>query len=155
MEQRFEKIVVSIGLDSTQSDINELDWESTFFKKVCCLGLTSLLPLPLLADQLALKALGWVFRTLDLLVAYKDQFAVSEQIMEELLKFLHHNTAKTYPEDSSQKVTAQNWDVICWLQLWRSLLIIVKKAPGIVGGQDISVTMHVFCPLINLLSPSC
>jgi hypothetical protein len=43
-------------------------------KKVCCLGLTSLLALP--ADQLPLDALGRVFRaTLDLLVAYKDQVA--------------------------------------------------------------------------------
>ncbi|XVE81091.1 hypothetical protein DITRI_Ditri15bG0035500 [Diplodiscus trichospermus] len=43
-------------------------------KKVCCLGLTSLLALP--GDQLAGEALGRVFRvTLDLLVAYKDQVA--------------------------------------------------------------------------------
>ncbi|XAR48773.1 hypothetical protein NMG60_11031704 [Bertholletia excelsa] len=43
-------------------------------KKVCCLGLTSLLPLP--ADQLPWEALGRVFRaTLDLLVAYKEQVA--------------------------------------------------------------------------------
>ncbi|KAE9450594.1 hypothetical protein C3L33_17507, partial [Rhododendron williamsianum] len=43
-------------------------------KKVCCLGLTSLLPLP--ADQLPGEALGRVFRaTLDLLVAYKEQVA--------------------------------------------------------------------------------
>lgn len=43
-------------------------------KKVCCLGLTSLLSLP--ADQLPGEALGRVFRaTLDLLVAYKDQVA--------------------------------------------------------------------------------
>ncbi|XP_058183845.1 importin beta-like SAD2 [Rhododendron vialii] len=43
-------------------------------KKVCCLGLTSLLPLP--ADQLPGEALGRVFKaTLDLLVAYKEQVA--------------------------------------------------------------------------------
>ncbi|XP_044485896.1 importin beta-like SAD2 isoform X2 [Mangifera indica] len=43
-------------------------------KKVCCLGLTSLLGLP--ADQLPMDALGRIFRaTLDLLVAYKDQVA--------------------------------------------------------------------------------
>ncbi|KAJ8774330.1 hypothetical protein K2173_011579 [Erythroxylum novogranatense] len=43
-------------------------------KKVCCLGLTSLLSLP--ADQLPSEALEPVFRaTLDLLVAYKDQVA--------------------------------------------------------------------------------
>ncbi|KAJ0093010.1 hypothetical protein Patl1_26134 [Pistacia atlantica] len=43
-------------------------------KKVCCLGLTSLLGLP--ADQLPVEALGRIFRaTLDLLVAYKDQVA--------------------------------------------------------------------------------
>ncbi|GFY92874.1 ARM repeat superfamily protein [Actinidia rufa] len=45
-------------------------------KKVCCLGLTSLLPLP--ADQLPGEALGRVFSaTLDLLVAYKEQVAES------------------------------------------------------------------------------
>ncbi|KAM7463364.1 hypothetical protein LguiA_031485 [Lonicera macranthoides] len=43
-------------------------------KKVCCLGLTSLLPLPM--DQLPGEALERVFKaTLDLLVAYKDQVA--------------------------------------------------------------------------------
>ncbi|KAL2323807.1 hypothetical protein Fmac_022865 [Flemingia macrophylla] len=43
-------------------------------KKVCCLGLTSLLALP--ADQLPGDALNRVFRVvLDLLVAYKDQVA--------------------------------------------------------------------------------
>ncbi|KAL4376405.1 hypothetical protein GQ457_02G042770 [Hibiscus cannabinus] len=43
-------------------------------KKVCCLGLTSLLAIP--GEQLAGEALGRVFRaTLDLLVAYKDQVA--------------------------------------------------------------------------------
>ncbi|KAL9247096.1 hypothetical protein vseg_020563 [Gypsophila vaccaria] len=43
-------------------------------KKVCCLGLISLLSLP--ADQLPAEALGRVFRvTLELLVAYKEQVA--------------------------------------------------------------------------------
>ncbi|XP_024026202.1 importin beta-like SAD2 isoform X1 [Morus notabilis] len=43
-------------------------------KKVCCLGLTSLLALP--ADQLSGDALERVFKaTLDLLVAYKEQVA--------------------------------------------------------------------------------
>ncbi|GAB2295813.1 secondary alcohol dehydrogenase (SADH2) [Dionaea muscipula] len=43
-------------------------------KKVCCLGLTSLLSLP--ADQLPAEALGRIFRAgLELLVAYKDQVA--------------------------------------------------------------------------------
>lgn len=43
-------------------------------KKVCCLGLISLLALP--ADQLPDDALGRIFRaTLDLLVKYKDQVA--------------------------------------------------------------------------------
>ncbi|TYH81910.1 hypothetical protein ES332_D02G018700v1 [Gossypium tomentosum] len=43
-------------------------------KKVCCLGLTSLLALP--GDQIGGEALGRVFRAaLDLLVAYKDQVA--------------------------------------------------------------------------------
>ncbi|KAK8703553.1 hypothetical protein V6N13_047207 [Hibiscus sabdariffa] len=43
-------------------------------KKVCCLGLTSLLALP--GEQIAWEALGRVFRAaLDLLVAYKDQVA--------------------------------------------------------------------------------
>ncbi|KAF8016601.1 hypothetical protein BT93_H1964 [Corymbia citriodora subsp. variegata] len=47
-------------------------------KKVCCLGLTSLLALP--ADQLPEEALGRVFRaTLDLLVKYKDQIAEAEK----------------------------------------------------------------------------
>ncbi|CAA0808845.1 Importin beta-like SAD2 [Striga hermonthica] len=51
-------------------------------KKVCCLGLTSLLPLS--ADQLPGEALERVFKsTLDLLVAYKDQLAESAKEEEE------------------------------------------------------------------------
>ncbi|KAK4489123.1 hypothetical protein RD792_004917 [Penstemon davidsonii] len=51
-------------------------------KKVCCLGLTSLLPLP--ADQLPGEALERVFKsTLDLLVAYKDQVAEAAKEEEE------------------------------------------------------------------------
>ncbi|XP_052207680.1 importin beta-like SAD2 [Diospyros lotus] len=51
-------------------------------KKVCCLGLTSLLPLPV--GQLPVEALGRVFRaTLDLLVAYKEQVAEAAQEEEE------------------------------------------------------------------------
>ncbi|XP_074271177.1 importin beta-like SAD2 isoform X2 [Silene latifolia] len=47
-------------------------------KKVCCLGLTSLLSLP--AEQLPVEALGRVFRlTLELLVAYKDQLAAAKE----------------------------------------------------------------------------
>lgn len=43
-------------------------------KKVCCLGLTSLLPLP--ADLVPPEALERIFKaTLDLLVAYKEQVA--------------------------------------------------------------------------------
>ncbi|KAK1425494.1 hypothetical protein QVD17_20846 [Tagetes erecta] len=51
-------------------------------KKVCCLGLTSLLSLS--ADQLPLEALERVFKaTLDLLVAYKDQVAEAEKEVTE------------------------------------------------------------------------
>ncbi|KAG7990879.1 hypothetical protein I3843_02G047400 [Carya illinoinensis] len=47
-------------------------------KKVCCLGLTSLLALP--AGHLPGEALGRIFRaTLDLLVAYKDQIAAAKE----------------------------------------------------------------------------
>ncbi|KAE8673868.1 Importin beta-like SAD2 [Hibiscus syriacus] len=50
-------------------------------KKVCCLGLTSLLALP--GDQLAGDPLGRVFRaSLDLLVAYKDQVAETAKVEE-------------------------------------------------------------------------
>ncbi|KAL1557023.1 secondary alcohol dehydrogenase (SADH2) [Salvia divinorum] len=51
-------------------------------KKVCSLGLTSLLPLP--ADQLPGEALECVFKSsLDLLVAYKDQVAEAAKEEEE------------------------------------------------------------------------
>lgn len=43
-------------------------------KKVCCLGLTSLIGLP--ADKIPAEALDRIFKaTLELLVAYKDQVA--------------------------------------------------------------------------------
>jgi len=43
-------------------------------KKVCCLGLTSLIGLP--ADKIPAEALDRIFKaTLELLVAYKNQVA--------------------------------------------------------------------------------
>ncbi|KAL3621644.1 secondary alcohol dehydrogenase (SADH2) [Castilleja foliolosa] len=51
-------------------------------KKVCCLGLASLIPLP--ADQMPVEAVERVFKsTLDLLVAYKDQVAEAAKEEEE------------------------------------------------------------------------
>ncbi|KAL9684484.1 hypothetical protein QQ045_021924 [Rhodiola kirilowii] len=51
-------------------------------KKVCCLGLTSLLALP--SDLLPGEALGRVFKAaLDLLVAYKAQVAENKKLEEE------------------------------------------------------------------------
>ncbi|CAI9117362.1 OLC1v1018740C1 [Oldenlandia corymbosa var. corymbosa] len=50
-------------------------------KKVCCLGLTSLLPLP--ADQLPPEALDRIFKaTLELLAAYKEQLEEAEKEQE-------------------------------------------------------------------------
>lgn len=31
MEQRFKEVVASKGLEAVQSEINDMDWESTFF----------------------------------------------------------------------------------------------------------------------------
>lgn len=31
MEQRFKEMVASKGLEAVQSEVNDLDWESTFF----------------------------------------------------------------------------------------------------------------------------
>ncbi|XP_062219051.1 importin beta-like SAD2 [Phragmites australis] len=51
-------------------------------KKVCCLGLTSLIGLP--ADKIPAEALDRIFKaTLELLVAYKDQVAESKKRNEE------------------------------------------------------------------------
>ncbi|CAN6447518.1 unnamed protein product [Victoria cruziana] len=51
-------------------------------KKVCCLGLTSLLALP--PGHLPDESIGRIFRaTLDLLVAYKDQVAASKEDEED------------------------------------------------------------------------
>uniref|UniRef100_A0A0A9CSS8 Importin-7/11-like TPR repeats domain-containing protein n=1 Tax=Arundo donax TaxID=35708 RepID=A0A0A9CSS8_ARUDO len=51
-------------------------------KKVCCLGLTSLIGLP--ADKIPAEALDQIFKaTLELLVAYKDQVAESKKRDEE------------------------------------------------------------------------
>lgn len=33
MEQRFKEMVAAKGLDAVQTEINDLDWESTFFLK--------------------------------------------------------------------------------------------------------------------------
>ncbi|XP_072981039.1 importin beta-like SAD2 [Typha angustifolia] len=54
------------------------NFKREYDKKVCCLGLTSLLGLP--ADQLPVEALERIFKaTLELLVSYKDQVAESKK----------------------------------------------------------------------------
>uniref|UniRef100_A0A0A0LQB3 Importin N-terminal domain-containing protein n=1 Tax=Cucumis sativus TaxID=3659 RepID=A0A0A0LQB3_CUCSA len=71
-------------------------WEQD--KKVCCLGLTSLLALP--ADQLPGEALGRVFRaTLDLLVAYKDQVADGDEVDSIKLQKLAAQAKSFRPDD--------------------------------------------------------
>ncbi|XP_060181526.1 importin beta-like SAD2 [Lycium barbarum] len=61
-------------LGQTKKSGARVNFKREHDKKVCCLGLTSLLPLPV--DQLPGEALERVFKaTLDLLVAYKDQVA--------------------------------------------------------------------------------
>ncbi|GAB2230170.1 hypothetical protein Drorol1_Dr00014427 [Drosera rotundifolia] len=59
-----------------------VNFRREYDKKICCLGLTSLLSLP--ADQLPSEAWGRIFReTLELLVAYKDQVAESAKENED------------------------------------------------------------------------
>ncbi|KAL9269091.1 Importin beta-like SAD2-like protein [Drosera capensis] len=59
-----------------------VNFRREYDKKICCLGLTSLLSLP--ADQLPSEAWGRIFRaTLELLVAYKDQVAESAKEIED------------------------------------------------------------------------
>ncbi|XP_049369945.1 importin beta-like SAD2 [Solanum verrucosum] len=61
-------------LGQTKKSGKRVNFKREHDKKVCCLGLTSLLPLPV--DQFPREALDRVFKaTLDLLVAYKDQVA--------------------------------------------------------------------------------
>ncbi|CAA3022080.1 importin beta-like SAD2 [Olea europaea subsp. europaea] len=61
-------------LEQTKKSGARANFKREHDKKICCLGLTSLIPLP--ADQLPGEALERVFKSaLDLLVAYKDQVA--------------------------------------------------------------------------------
>ncbi|KAL8157667.1 hypothetical protein AgCh_002392 [Apium graveolens] len=61
-------------LQQTKKSGVRVNFKREHDKKVCCLGLTALIPLPV--DQLPVEALQRVFKaTLDLLVAYKDQVA--------------------------------------------------------------------------------
>lgn len=61
-------------LGQTKKSGKRVNFKREHDKKVCCLGLTSLLPLPV--DQFPREALDRVFKaTLDLLIAYKDQVA--------------------------------------------------------------------------------
>jgi hypothetical protein len=69
-------------LQETKASGRRTNFKREQDKKVCCLGLTSLLPLP--ADQLPVEALERVFKAnLDLLVAYKDQVAENKAAEEE------------------------------------------------------------------------
>ncbi|KAL6579865.1 Aconitate hydratase mitochondrial [Orobanche minor] len=49
MEQRFEEMVTSKGLEAVQSEINDLDWESTFFLRH--LPVSNLSEIPDLEDE--------------------------------------------------------------------------------------------------------
>lgn len=72
-------------------------------KKVCCLGLTALIPLPV--DQLPGEALQRVFRaTLDLLVAYKDQVAGRSMLLSFLPTFLYLCSLQVNVYESSSEI---------------------------------------------------
>ncbi|XP_076945680.1 importin beta-like SAD2 [Bidens hawaiensis] len=65
-------------LQQTKKNGVRVNFKRETDKKICCLGLTSMLSLS--TDQLPLEALERVFKaTLDLLVAYKDQLAEAEK----------------------------------------------------------------------------
>lgn len=49
MEQRFKEMVASKGLEALQSEINDLDWESTFFLRH--LPVSNISEVPDLEDQ--------------------------------------------------------------------------------------------------------
>ncbi|KAG6604754.1 1-aminocyclopropane-1-carboxylate oxidase 1, partial [Cucurbita argyrosperma subsp. sororia] len=49
MEQRFKELVESKGLDGVQAEVNDLDWESTFFLRH--LPVSNIADLPDLADE--------------------------------------------------------------------------------------------------------
>ncbi|KAM0047844.1 putative importin-beta domain, armadillo-like helical, exportin-2, central domain-containing protein [Helianthus debilis subsp. tardiflorus] len=69
-------------LQQTKKNGARVNFKRENDKKICCLGLTSLLSLS--ADQLPLEALERVFKaTLDLLVAYKDQLTAEKEAPED------------------------------------------------------------------------
>lgn len=53
MEQRFKEMVASKGLEAVQSEIDDLDWESTFFLKH--LPVSNVYDVPDLDDEYRLR----------------------------------------------------------------------------------------------------
>ena len=53
MEQRFKEMVESKGLEAVQSEINDMDWESTFFLRH--LPVSNLSEIPDLEDDYRLQ----------------------------------------------------------------------------------------------------
>ncbi|KAL7242935.1 hypothetical protein ACSBR1_015356 [Camellia fascicularis] len=75
LEQRFKEMVESKGLETVQSEINDLDWESTFF--FCHLPVSNISEIPDLQD--------------DYRKAMKEFALKLEQLAEQLLDLLCKN----------------------------------------------------------------
>ncbi|KAF5944946.1 hypothetical protein HYC85_019023 [Camellia sinensis] len=75
LEQRFKEMVESKGLETVQSEINDLDWESTFF--FCHLPVSNISEIPGLQD--------------DYRKAMKEFALKLEQLAEQLLNLLCEN----------------------------------------------------------------
>ena len=83
-------------------------------KKVCCLGLTSLLSLP--ANQLPVEALGRIFRvTLELLVAYKEQVAGMYPLR---FNYIFDFWMLTFIHSLSNRSCKGRWDWRWWWHGW-------------------------------------
>ncbi|KVH96384.1 Armadillo-like helical [Cynara cardunculus var. scolymus] len=111
-------------------------------KKVCCLGLTSLLPLP--PDQLPAEALERVFKaTLELLVAYKDQVAEAAKEEPEDDDDMDDGL-ETDDDDGSDKemgVDAEDGDEADSLRLQRLAAQVSLQASDQMRFQNLSQTL--------------
>ncbi|KAI7978858.1 1-aminocyclopropane-1-carboxylate oxidase [Camellia lanceoleosa] len=96
LEQRFKEMVESKGLETVQSEINDLDWESTFF--FCHLPVSNISEIPDLQDDyrfiyhiIKFLSLSLSHATIFFLISNEGICFETEQLAEQLLDLLCEN----------------------------------------------------------------
>lgn len=104
MDQRFKQMVASKGLEAVQSEVNDLDWESTFFLRH--LPVSNMAEIPDLEDD-------YRSRTVCTYTKAFDDFVVNKHVYSIWLHVLFNRKAMKEFAAELEKVAEQLLELLC------------------------------------------